>query len=1514
MITASRKRALIASGKVRRLRSLTSSPTFSRSSSPDSTPRDLSPNLDFSAQKPTVCQLFIPSPKTETQFEPIGKPDTEIASLRKARIKDNSQVNNDCFSFEQLLLTGKGSFDDILGMDLDREVADIISGPSSANSNLGAAPFVNGGSNMSDNTVTNMDTLESNMTDVTMLTCGGAGDMGNGTNVESSDATVNSSTHQPGNTGSVDDVTSMMMSPDQSLMQTNNSNSQFIQGQSLNIQAESQSSLSKDILRVQDITSVEVPQQIISSSVEESVCVDPSEMGSTNEYQSDVSGSVVESTANMDNFPVSSDTHSYEMPSESNVDSAEMPSAERGSGMLMGSIADSQSASLGQSEAAHDGVPQEYMSMAYSDSSNQECDTMNSEQMSFEETPTMISSDSNAVVESQDVVTSTADSVEGTNVGEGMAFETVEGIQENVSASNAGTEFVNQSESDSTNVAGENQTMQNYDNTLMEQIQDQDVSGDTKEYATTESVVEESAASYQTEGVENVENVVTSADDGGVSHQYVTESSVENVVTSADEGGVPHQYVTESSVENVVTSADEGGVPHQYVTESSVENVGFIESDHVTTAEMNDQFFSDMTNMTEEETEIRAGYVEGSNPVADVAQEQAVVESSEAIHKEAGEPEANVGQISTEVVQQQPTVDGGFEESVIHGEPLVQESMVPEENVVSEGGESEAVTAEQLTVEGSVVSADEMETMHMITQQAVADQTAGVPQVDTDSFEGDAVVDSSQLVQHGVEMSQAASETLVSTDGEAISQTSAVVDSIHFATEQMAVTASPVTIEGVTDGIAYVSQSTAAPASDFTFVTTGQEPNQAEIIAGVEPEKSSILEGQTVTAADESQVERDAVVSLTGSDGSGVSSSLLGSVASSTSIPAESKVTKESILTTTINPQNIRSNTVAKLSQPPQKSSTTSNSMSFQDVFMQAIAQKSAVPISKEPKATQKSSKVETYRQSAVETANALVELGNLPGKTASVVSATAPQNASMLTTQNMAAAVMEPGVADQQQIGAMTQAETSESLAFQMLTAGLAPQFPFTPAKDGETENNVTEATQTPLVDQASGPVAMETGTGESVPTDILQQSMDAITLTPEQLQQLSISSDSAAAVQTEFGAALPEGAIVETSGGQTFQIQTSSGTSEQLTQTILSQMIQQGQLSESGRAVTQQVISRELLDKITAQCALGTSGKTLIVQGPGRTVMQAVSVSQQAMNSTETMILPGTVTASSTLAAAGLLNTSTLLPPITSIVDSEMIIANLLISAVADGGQQEEVQIPEGVLVNVLLQWQNKDAMCWLDVVMCLLCNSFTMQERINEDAEGLLRDTLLTTLMKAYQQAQDIVQKLSVMKLSGSEDGPGVVNGDPTPTDEHDFSAGGDTTTSGTNGKAKKLAAELAKKVMEQLTDAATVLDDIREKMWEAMQPRLRCERGKNDSPVIALPLLVRDNTALKDMFRMEYTFSFLCDKCSYTQLDHHSKILPSFPTVSADFNMAEPSFMRKCFECSAPNQRMRMQYKR
>nr|KAG5686372.1 hypothetical protein BaRGS_003373 [Batillaria attramentaria] len=140
---------------------------------------------------------------------------------------------------------------------------------------------------------------------------------------------------------------------------------------------------------------------------------------------------------------------------------------------------------------------------------------------------------------------------------------------------------------------------------------------------------------------------------------------------------------------------------------------------------------------------------------------------------------------------------------------------------------------------------------------------------------------------------------------------------------------------------------------------------------------------------------------------------------------------------------------------------------------------------------------------------------------------------------------------------------------------------------------------------------------------------------------------------------------------------------------------------------------------------------------------------------------------------------------------------------------------------VVNLYVQWQNVDALCWLDVLLCMLVYSPTMTAIMTPERQAQLEGTILSTLLKAHQQAQTILQNL-LSRASQLE---------------NQLQAG----TAGTQTGVTPSVNIVNKANIAEIGQAVGLLYSARETIWKAMQPRLRCEKGKHDSPVFAMPLL-------------------------------------------------------------------------
>lgn len=73
----------------------------------------------------------------------------------------------------------------------------------------------------------------------------------------------------------------------------------------------------------------------------------------------------------------------------------------------------------------------------------------------------------------------------------------------------------------------------------------------------------------------------------------------------------------------------------------------------------------------------------------------------------------------------------------------------------------------------------------------------------------------------------------------------------------------------------------------------------------------------------------------------------------------------------------------------------------------------------------------------------------------------------------------------------------------------------------------------------------------------------------------------------------------------------------------------------------------------------------------------------------------------------------------------------------------------------------------------------------------------------------------------------------------------------------------------KINSELSEPMSVLKDMREKIWQELQPHLGCEKGKEETPVFALPVLLRHNKHFEAHFETSYHWEFCCRACNFTE---------------------------------------------
>ena len=185
--------------------------------------------------------------------------------------------------------------------------------------------------------------------------------------------------------------------------------------------------------------------------------------------------------------------------------------------------------------------------------------------------------------------------------------------------------------------------------------------------------------------------------------------------------------------------------------------------------------------------------------------------------------------------------------------------------------------------------------------------------------------------------------------------------------------------------------------------------------------------------------------------------------------------------------------------------------------------------------------------------------------------------------------------------------------------------------------------------------------------------------------------------------------------------------------------------------------------------------------------------------------------------------------------------------------------------------LHWWNKDALCWLDVAMCMLVHSQTVR-RLLKDVNTV--ENLVKRIVTAWDEAQTIVNQRPMTSSGVGAGTPGRAVRLETSVGQVMVKTGGGKTlpsVASLRDLAPSGLTDDIKVAQAQSTEGCNVLDAVREIVWQRLQPKLKCVRGDNDSPVFALPLLLRESAPLMQTFMVHYGWEMTCTECGYEHVD-------------------------------------------
>ncbi|XP_078078346.1 SUMO-specific isopeptidase USPL1 isoform X2 [Mustelus asterias] len=196
--------------------------------------------------------------------------------------------------------------------------------------------------------------------------------------------------------------------------------------------------------------------------------------------------------------------------------------------------------------------------------------------------------------------------------------------------------------------------------------------------------------------------------------------------------------------------------------------------------------------------------------------------------------------------------------------------------------------------------------------------------------------------------------------------------------------------------------------------------------------------------------------------------------------------------------------------------------------------------------------------------------------------------------------------------------------------------------------------------------------------------------------------------------------------------------------------------------------------------------------------------------------------------------------------------------------------LEVPnEGLQIEQLfLQWKNVSALCWLDCILTTLVHLKVIREVVPN--LGTEVESPVKKLCAQYDLACTLV---SNCQIHSKDNGLWTI--------PH-----------------------------KALAEIELALNNVRESLFQLLQPKLKCELGEHNSPVFAFPLLLQQDPYVEELFRQSYIWSFECTKCGYKYEERCTKTLATCTKIISDWHPLNAIHKSPCNKCQDKDQRRKM----
>ncbi|KAK7125594.1 hypothetical protein R3I93_021078 [Phoxinus phoxinus] len=207
---------------------------------------------------------------------------------------------------------------------------------------------------------------------------------------------------------------------------------------------------------------------------------------------------------------------------------------------------------------------------------------------------------------------------------------------------------------------------------------------------------------------------------------------------------------------------------------------------------------------------------------------------------------------------------------------------------------------------------------------------------------------------------------------------------------------------------------------------------------------------------------------------------------------------------------------------------------------------------------------------------------------------------------------------------------------------------------------------------------------------------------------------------------------------------------------------------------------------------------------------------------------------------------------------------------------GMDVDMESSELVPVQPHLFWKNEDNLCWLDSLLVMLVNCKTIREASCQNVK--LIDKLTS----------ELCSNSAIWNLCSTYD----------------------KTCACLKAKEQQCEDKVTRVPADVLNEAERQLSAHRLSLFKLLQPTLKCEIGQQETPVFALPLLLRSDKWAQDLFQHTVRWEFKCTSCSYTVSDSVEKTLTTLTQILNDWHPLKAIHRTQCSNCNRKNQRRKM----